>query len=89
MSVELLDFYADWCGPCQVMEPLIEEIKGEIGDKLQVRKIDVDQDNETAFQFGVMSIPTFVVLKDGKEVDRAIGSQPKETLVSKITPHLS
>ena len=89
MTVQLLDFYADWCGPCKVMEPLIEEIKNEMGDSLQVRKIDVDKDNDTPSQFGVMSIPTFVVLKDGKEVDRAIGSQTKETLMSKITPHLS
>ena len=89
MSVELLDFYADWCGPCKVMEPLIEEIKNEMGDKLQVRKIDVDSDNDTATQFGVMSIPTFVVLKDGQEVDRAVGSQPKDSIVSKITAHLS
>lgn len=89
MSVELLDFYADWCGPCKVMEPLIEEIKNEMGGKIQVKKIDVDSDSDTASQFGVMSIPTFVVLKDGQEVDRAIGSQPKEFLVSKIAPHLS
>ena len=89
MSVELLDFYADWCGPCKVMEPLIDEIKNEMGDKIQVRKIDVDSDNDTAMQFGVMSIPTFIVLKDGKEVDRAVGSQPKDSIVSKITAHLS
>ena len=89
MSVELLDFYADWCGPCKVMEPLIDEIKNEMGDKIQVRKIDVDSDNDTAMQFGVMSIPTFIVLKDGKEVDRAVGSQPKDSIVSKITTHLS
>lgn len=89
MSVELLDFYADWCGPCKVMEPLLEEIKTEMGDKLDLKKIDVDADNETAAKYGVMSIPTYIVLKDGQEVDRAIGSQPKESLLSKITPHLS
>lgn len=89
MVVELLDFYADWCGPCKVMEPLLEEIKQEMGEKIQIKKIDVDQDNNIASQYGVMSIPTFVVLKDGQEVDRAIGSQPKEALLSKITPHLS
>ena len=89
VSVELLDFYADWCGPCKVMEPLIEEIKNEMGEKIQVKKIDVDSDNDTAMQFGVMSIPTFIVLKDGKEVDRAVGSQPKDSIVSKITAHLS
>ena len=71
------------------MEPLIDEIKNEMGDKIQVRKIDVDSDNDTAMQFGVMSIPTFIVLKDGKEVDRAVGSQPKDSIVSKITAHLS
>lgn len=89
MAVELLDFYADWCGPCKVMEPLLEQIKHEMGEQLQIKKIDVDQDNDTASHYGVMSIPTFIVLKDGQEVDRAIGSQPKEFLLSKITPHLS
>jgi thioredoxin 1 len=89
MSVELLDFYADWCGPCKVMEPVLEQIEQEYSGKVTIRKIDVDTDNESAASFGVMSIPTYIVLKDGKEVDRAIGSQPKESLVSKIAPHLS
>ncbi len=89
MAVELLDFYADWCGPCKVMDPIIEQIEGEYTGKVKVRKIDVDSDNDTAYSYGVMSIPTYIVLKDGQEVDRAIGSQPKETLVEKIAPHLS
>lgn len=89
MSVELLDFYADWCGPCKVMEPILEQLEQEYSGKVSIKKIDVDADNDTAASFGVMSIPTYIVLKDGQEVDRAIGSQPKETLLSKITPHLS
>ncbi|HSX58275.1 MAG TPA: thioredoxin [Candidatus Saccharimonadales bacterium] len=89
MAIELLDFRADWCGPCKVMDPIIEQIEGEYSGKLSVRKIDVDEDNDTAYSFGVMSIPTYIVLKDGKEVERAIGSQPKETLIQKIVPHLS
>ncbi len=89
MSVELLDFYADWCGPCKVMDPILEQIEQEYSGKFGIKKIDVDQDNDTAMNYGVMSIPTYIVLKDGQEVDRAIGSQPKESLLEKITPHLS
>jgi len=89
MSVELLDFYADWCGPCKVMDPILEQIEHEYSGEFAIKKIDVDADNETPASYGVMSIPTYIVLKDGKEVERAIGSQPKESLLSKITPHLS
>ncbi len=87
--VELLDFYADWCGPCVVMNPVIEELKKEMGDKVKITKIDVDQKQEEASKYGVMSIPTYVILKDGKEVDRFIGATSKENVVSKINAHVS
>jgi len=87
--VELIDFYADWCGPCVVMEPIIEELEKETAGKVNIRKVDVDKDQEEASKYGVMSIPTYIILKDGKEVDRFIGSTSKESIVSKINAHVS
>lgn len=84
MAVELLDFYADWCGPCKVMDPIIEELTSGWGDKIKVTKINVDQEAAKSTQFGVMSIPTYIVMKDGKEVERLIGAVPKQTLKNKI-----
>lgn len=78
--IELLDFYADWCGPCQVMRPIFSEIEKDYESKVVFKKVDVEQDGETAGKFGVMSIPTFVMLKEGKEVSRKVGAMPKETL---------
>ena len=87
--VELIDFYADWCGPCVVMEPVIEELEKEMAGQVNIRKVDVDTDQEEASKYGVMSIPTYIILKDGKEVDRFIGSTSKESIVSKINAHVS
>lgn len=89
MATELLDFYADWCGPCKVMEPVLEEIEKELAGKVIVKKIDVDAQGDLASQYGVMSIPTYLVLQDGQEVERFIGAQPKDNIVSKIQTHLS
>ena len=87
--IELLDFYADWCGPCKVMEPTLEEAEKTLSGQVAIKKIDVDTDNETAVQYGVMSIPTYIILKDGQEIDRMIGAQPKDEFLGKITSHLS
>lgn len=87
--VELLDFYADWCGPCKIMEPIMEELEKEMGDKVKITKIDVDQKQEEASKYGVMSIPTYIILKDSKEVDRFIGATSKENVVQKLKPHVS
>jgi len=89
MATELLDFHAEWCGPCKVMEPIIDQIKTELAGQVEVKKIDVDNESDVASQHGVMSIPTFIILKDGTEVERFIGSQPKDDLVKKIQAHLS
>ena len=89
MTVEFLDFYADWCGPCRVMEPTLQEIEKELGDKVKITKIDVDTETQKASQYGVMSIPTYIVLKDGTEVERFIGATSKELLKNKIIAQLS
>ena len=87
--VELLDFYADWCGPCVVMKPVLEELEKEMASTVKITKIDVDQKQEEASKYGVMSIPTYVILKDGEEVDRFIGATSKQDVVSKLNAHLS
>jgi len=87
--LELLDFYADWCGPCKVMEPVLEEAEKSLSGQITIKKIDVDNDNDSAMKYGVMSIPTYIVLKDGQEIDRMIGAQPKDEFLGKIKSHLS
>ena len=82
--IKLLDFWAVWCGPCRMMEPILEEIEKEFAGKIEVVKINVDEDPETTNKYGVMSIPTYVVEKDGKEVGRKIGVTPKGELLKLI-----
>ncbi len=68
-----VDFYADWCGPCKLAAPVVDKLAGEYGDKMIVAKLNVDQNNQIAAEYGVMSIPTTIVFKKGEEVDRKIG----------------
>jgi thioredoxin 1 len=82
----LVDFYADWCGPCRAIAPIVEEIARELSDRLKVVKLD--QNPQTAMQYGVQSIPTLLIFKNGKEVERLIGYMSKAKLMSKIEPHL-
>jgi len=77
----LLDFYADWCGPCRMVSPIVDEIAEE-RDDVVVAKINVDEENELASEFGVFSIPTLVVLKNGKVVNQAAGARPKEAILA-------
>ncbi len=79
----LLDFYADWCGPCRMIAPIIAEIASERND-ITVGKINVDKSPELAREYGIYSIPTLVVLKDGKEAARAAGARPKGDILSLI-----
>ena len=77
----LIDFWASWCGPCRMMSPVIDKISEEMGDKLKVCKVNVDEEPDLAEKFGVMSIPTFVAIKDGEVLGTSIGLQDEEELL--------
>lgn len=85
----LVDFWATWCGPCRMIAPVLEEIASEYDGKIKITKLDVDHNPRTAQQFGVQSIPTMIVFKGGKPVDRLIGFMPKARLLEKLNPHMS
>ena len=76
----LVDFWASWCDPCKMMGPVVEQIAQDMGESARVCKINIDEQPELASQYNVMSIPTFILFKDGKEVNRTIGAMPKEEL---------
>ncbi|HEO8419950.1 thioredoxin [Niallia sp. FSL W8-0635] len=86
-GVVLVDFWAPWCGPCKMIAPVLEELDGEIGDSVKIVKVDVDENQGSASKFGVMSIPTLLVLKDGEVVDKVVGFQPKEALSELLAKH--
>ena len=81
----LIDFWASWCGPCRMMSPVIEKIAEEMGDKLKVCKVNVDENHELAEKYEIMTIPAFIVIKNGAEAGRTIGVQPKEDILNLIT----
>ena len=80
----LIDFYADWCGPCKMLAPVIEEVKKETADFLKVIKVNVDDNPEIASQYGVRSIPTLVYIRDGKVVNQAVGFRPKKDILKMV-----
>ena len=79
----LVDFYADWCGPCQMMGPVVEEISNEVNDA-KVCKINIDEQMSIAQKYGVMSIPTFIVFKNGDVADKKMGAMPKSAVLSML-----
>lgn len=83
----LVDFYADWCHPCQMIAPEIEALASSLQDVV-VAKLNVDENQQTAREYGVMSIPTLILFKDGKEVERIIGAVPRSSIEEKIKPYL-
>lgn len=84
----LLDMWAAWCGPCRMIAPTVEAIARELSGKVLVGKLDVDANPQTSARFRVQSIPTLLILKNGKEVDRLIGAQSREAMLGKLRPHI-
>ena len=76
----LVDFWAEWCGPCQMLSPVLEELAEELRDQVTIAKLNIEENRETAAQFGIMSIPTMILFKDGKPVEKVMGFQPKAAL---------
>lgn len=80
----LVDFYADWCGPCKMMSPVVDELSREYEGRLKVGKVNVDENTNVAQQYRVMSIPTILLIKNGQVVDQVVGAVPKAQLTGKI-----
>ncbi len=85
----VIDFWAEWCGPCKMVAPVLDEISNEQVGKLQIAKLNVDENPNVAMRYGVQSIPTMLVFKDGELVDRIVGAMPKGRLMEKLSSHLS
>ncbi|OXM83304.1 thioredoxin [Paenibacillus rigui] len=88
-GVVLVDFWAPWCGPCKMISPVLEEMSGKLGDKLTIAKMNVDDNPETPGAFGVMSIPTLKLFKNGVEVSSTVGFKPLADMMSWVEPHLN
>lgn len=84
----LVDFFATWCGPCKMLAPLIEELAADYEGKLHVLKLDTDENQSVAMNYGIMNIPTVVLFQGGNEVDRLVGVLPKESFTQMIDAHL-
>ena len=80
----LIDFWASWCGPCRMMSPVIDQIAEEMGEKLKVCKVNVDENHDLAEKYEIMTIPAFIIIKNGEETARTIGVQPKEEILKNI-----
>ena len=85
----LVDFWAEWCVPCHMVSPVVEQIGQEKGERLKVAKVNIDDNPQATRQYGVMSIPSLILFKDGKEVARVVGAKPKDAILRDLDPHLS
>ena len=88
-GVTLVDFFAVWCGPCKMIAPVLEELSTEMAGKANIAKVDIDQSADLADQYGISSVPTMIIFKDGKEAERIVGFQPKQNLIARLEKHLS
>ena len=84
----LVDFWAEWCGPCKMIAPIIDQLSVELEGKIKVAKVNVDESPQLAGLFNVMSIPTLLIFKGGLPVDQIVGAMPKDKLLAKLTPHM-
>lgn len=87
-DVVLVDFFANWCGPCKMISPVLEELQEELKDKVKIIKVDVDNSMEIAEQYNISSIPALIIFKNGEEVQRSIGFSPKQDIKDKIEKYL-
>jgi thioredoxin 1 len=84
----LVDFWAEWCGPCKMIGPVVEEVAAEYAEKLRVAKMNVDENPKTPQNLGIRGIPTLILFKDGVEAKRIVGYRTKEALVDELLPHI-
>ena len=87
-GVVLVDFFATWCGPCKMLAPVLEELAEDMNGKMEIVKVDVDQEGDLAMKFGIMSVPTMIVFQDGEAVKQISGSQAKGQLLNILNPLL-
>lgn len=83
-KIVLVDFFATWCGPCRMMAPILEEVNKELDDNYVIAKVDVDEHEQVAMRYGIMSIPTLIIFKNGAEVARFIGLRSKQEILQKL-----